>query len=200
MKMYADAPARRSRQMVGDLLLVLWVALWLELASVVHDATLALAAPGRTIAQAGGGLAGRLRDAGSAVGDLPVVGDRVRSPFDGAGQAADQIAGAGTAQVHAVEHLAFWLGLCVGAVPILLLVAVYVPFRVRFAREATAAQRFVDSSADLDLFALRAMANQPMHRLARVSDDPVAAWRAGDPKVVRALALLELRDAGLAAP
>jgi hypothetical protein len=71
---------------------------------------------------------------------------------------------------------------------------------VRFAREATAAQRFVDSSADLDLFALRAMANQPMHRLARVSDDPVAAWRAGDPEVVRALALLELRDAGLAAP
>ncbi|NUR07136.1 MAG: hypothetical protein HOQ45_09005 [Nocardioidaceae bacterium] len=200
MKLYADGPVRRTRQVMGDLLLVLWAALWVRLAMVVHDATLALAAPGRKIADAGGGLAGRLRDAGSAVGDLPVVGDQARSPFEGAGRAADKIADAGTAQVEAVQHLAFWLGLCVGAIPILVLVLVYVPFRVRFVREASAGQRFIDESADLDLFALRAMANQPMHRLARVSPDPVRDWRAGDPDVVRALALLELRDSGLAPP
>jgi hypothetical protein len=58
----------------------------------------------------------------------------------------------------------------------------------------------MDSSADLELFALRAMANQPMHRLARVSSDPVRAWRNGDRDVVRALAILELGDAGLSAP
>ena len=200
MKLYADGPARRTRQMVGDLLLVLWVVLWLWLANVVHDATLALAAPGRSIESAGSGLAERLRDAGGAVSDIPLVGDQVSSPFDGAGRAADQIAAAGTAQVHAVEHLAFWLGLIVGALPILVLVAVYVPLRWRFVREATAGQRFVDSAADLELFALRAMANQPMHRLARVSPDPVAAWRQGDQQVVRALAVLELDDAGLTPP
>jgi hypothetical protein len=44
------------------------------------------------------------------------------------------------------------------------------------------------------------MANQPLHRLARISDDPVAAWRAGHPDVVRALATLELEDAGLRVP
>jgi hypothetical protein len=44
------------------------------------------------------------------------------------------------------------------------------------------------------------MANQPMHRLARISADPVRAWREGDAEVVRALALLELRDAGLRPP
>ncbi|NUS52106.1 MAG: hypothetical protein HOQ22_13840, partial [Nocardioidaceae bacterium] len=82
MKLYADGPVRRTRQVMGDLLLVLWAALWVRLAMVVHDATLALAAPGRKIADAGGGLAGRLRDAGSAVGDLPVVGDQARSPFE----------------------------------------------------------------------------------------------------------------------
>ena len=73
----------------------------------------------------------------------------------------------------------------------------YLPLRWRFVREATAGQRFVDSGSDLDLFALRAMANQPLHRLARISDDPVRAWRDGDPDVVRALAVLELRDVGL---
>jgi hypothetical protein len=179
---------------------VVWVVLWIRLAGVVHDATLGLATPGRRIETAGGGLAGRLRDAGSAVSRVPLVGDRVRSPFDGAGRAADQLAAAGASQVHAVEHLAFWLGIVVGAVPVLVALAVHVPGRWRFVRAATAGRRFVDASADLDLFALRAMANQPLHRLASISADPVRAWRDGDRVVVRRLALLELRDAGLAAP
>lgn len=200
MKLYADAPAHRSRQVVGDVLLALWVAVWVELALVVHGATLALATPGEQIEQAGTGLAGKLRDAGSSVGGIPLVGDDVRAPFDGAGDAADQIAAAGAAQVDAVHTLAFWLGLAVAAIPILVLLAVYLPLRWRFVREATAGQRFVDSGSDIDLFALRAMANQPLHRLARISDDPVGAWRDGDPTVVRALAVLELRDVGLRPP
>ena len=200
MKVYADGSVRRTRQMTGDILLVLWVVLWLKLAYVVHDATLALATPGRKIEAAGGGLAVKLRDAGSAVGDVPLVGDKVRSPFDGAGKAADQIADAGASQVEAVQHLAYWLGITVGALPILLVVLVYLPLRWKFVREASAGQRFIDASADLDLFALRAMSHQPMHRLARISSDPVRAWRDGDADVVRALAVLELKDAGLAPP
>jgi len=200
MKMYADGPARRTGQMLGDLLLVAWIGLFVWLADIVHDAALALAVPGREIEEAGGGLAERLRDAGSAVGDVPLVGDEVRTPFDGAGRAADQIAAAGAAQVEAVQDLATWLGVTVAAVPILVALLGYLPRRLRFVREATAGQRFVDASADLDLFALRAMANQPMHRLARISTDPVRAWRSGDAEVVRALAVLELKDAGLSPP
>ena len=67
-------------------------------------------------------------------------------------------------------------------------------------RRATAAQRFIDAEPDLDLFALRAMANQPMPRLAKVSDDPAGAWRRGDLDVIHALALLELKDSGLRPP
>jgi hypothetical protein len=200
MKLYADAPGHRARQVLGDVLLALWVAVWVKLALVVHEATLALAVPGEQIERAGTGLAGKLRDAGSSVGGIPLVGDDVRAPFDGAGDAADQIAAAGSAQVDAVHTLAFWLGLAVATIPILVLVAVYVPLRWRFVREATAGQRFMDSGSDIDLFALRAMANQPLHRLARVTDDPVRAWRDGDPGVVRELALLELRDVGLRPP
>ena len=85
-------------------------------------------------------------------------------------------------------------------VPIVLVVGVWLALRLRFVRRATAAQRFLDAAADLDLFALRALAGQPMHRLARVSDDPAGGWRTQDPAVVRALALLELRDCGLRPP
>jgi hypothetical protein len=200
MKLYADAAPRRTRQLTGDLLLVLWVVLWVRIALVVRDATLALAAPGRQIEEAGTGLAARLRDAGATVGDVPLVGDEVRAPFDGAGSAADRIADAGAAQVEAVQTLAFWLGLAVAAIPILIVLAAYLPPRWRFVRAATAGQRFMDSTQDLHLFALRAMANQPMHRLARVSPDPVGAWRRGEADVVRSLAELELRDVGLRVP
>lgn len=200
MKLYADSPARRSRQLLGDVLLVVWVYLWVRVAGAVHDATLSLARPGEEIAAAGTGLAERLRDAGGAVGGIPLVGDEVRAPFEGAGGAADRIAAAGHAQVAAVETLAFWLGWAIGAIPVLLALAAYLPLRWRFVRQATAGRRFVDNDDDLDLFALRAMARQPLHRLARVSDDPAAAWRRGDRDVVRALAALELRDTGLGLP
>lgn len=200
MKLYADSDGRRSLQLLGDLLLVGWLYLWVQVALVVRDATLSLARPGREIAEAGGGLAGQLREAGRTVGDLPLVGDEVRAPFEGAGGAADRIAAAGQAQAEAVTTLAFWLGLAVGAIPILIALAVYLPLRWRFVRQATAGARFIDNSDDLDLFALRAMSRQPLHRLARISDDPAGAWRRGDPDVVRALAALELKDSGLAVP
>lgn len=200
MKMYADTPVRRTLQLLGDLMLVAWVYLWVKTALVVRDATLLLGEPGEELSDAGTGMAEQLRSAGGAVGDLPLVGDEVRAPFDGAGGAADRIAAAGDAQVAAVEELAFWLSLAIGAIPVLIALAGYLPLRWRFVRQATAGRRFVDSSDDLDLFALRAMARQPLHRLSRISDDPAGAWRAGDRDVVRELAALELRDSGLAVP
>jgi hypothetical protein len=200
MKLYADSPVRRSLQLLADVALVVWIFVWVQTALVVRDATLALGQPGAQIDQAGTGLADRMREAGGAVGDVPLVGDRARAPLDGAGDAAEQIAAAGRAQVEAVGTLAFWLGLAVGAIPVLIALAIHLPLRWRFVREATAGRRYVDSAADLDLFALRAMARQPLHRLARISDDPAAAWRRGDTEVVRALAVLELRHSGLSLP
>jgi hypothetical protein len=200
MKLYADAPGHRLRQLVGDVLLIAWVITWIVVARAVHDATMLLGRPGEELTQAGTGLAARMRDAGSVVADTPLVGDRLAGPFEGAGAAADRVAAAGVAQVDAVDRLATWLSLAIGAIPVLVLLAVYVPLRWRFVREATAGQRFIDTAEDLDLFALRALARQPMHRLAVVSDDPAGAWRRRDADVVRRLAVLELRDVGLRPP
>jgi hypothetical protein len=199
LTLYAGNQVHRARQLLGDFLLALWVVTWVRLADSVGEATNKLAAPGRQIEGAGTELADRMRDAGSAVSGTPLLGDELRSPFDGAGSAADGLAAAGTAQVEAVGMLAFWLELSVALIPVLLAAAVYLPFRFRFVRRATAGRRFVDSADDLDLFALKALANQPLHRLARISDDPAGAWRTGDRDVVRRLAELELRDVGLKA-
>ena len=200
MKIYSDLPVRRTLQISGDILLVLWIWLWVSIADTVHDATLGLAKPGRQIDESATGLAGQLRDAGESISRVPIVGDDVQKPFDGAGGAADNLAAAGRAQVEAVQTLAFWLGIAVALIPVLIALAVYLPPRVRFVRRATAGKRFLDSAADLDLFALRAMTNQPLHVLAGVSDDPAGDWRDRDLDVVRCLAQLELRDCGLRAP
>lgn len=200
MKLYADTPVRRTRQVAGDLLFVLWLVLWVYVAGVVHDATTELAGPGRQAERAAERLSGGLGDARDSLADVPLVGERVAAPFDLATDASDELAQASREQVRAVESLAFWLGLSIATMPTVLVAAFYLPGRVRFARRASAGQRFVDSADDLDLFALRALATQPMHVLARVSDDPAGAWRDRDPAVIARLAELELRSVGLRPP
>ncbi|MFL6002145.1 MAG: hypothetical protein ACJ72P_04980 [Nocardioides sp.] len=200
MKLYADTPARATRQVLADVLFLLWLLMWVMAGNAVHDATLELAGPGRQTQDSATSLAESMQDAGDALDDVPIVGDSARAPFDQAAEASGALADAGQAEVEAVEGLAFWLRLAVTLIPILVIGALFVPVRWRFVREATAGQRFVDAEADLQLFALRAMSNQPMHQLARVSADPVGAWQRGDRDVVHALAKLEMRSLGLKPP
>lgn len=200
MKVYSDAAGQRFGQFIGDVMLGCWVVVCISLGVVVYRVTDALGTPGRKAAAAGDSLAGGFRDLADPAGDVPAVGNKLRAPIDGAAAAADRLAQAGRDQAHAVEQLAIVLALVTAGLPILFAVLIWVPRRIRFSRRATAAQKYIDSAADLRLFALRAMANQPMHRLARISDDPVAAWQNGDTAVIDELATLELRATGLKPP
>lgn len=200
MKLYSEVGAQRFGQLFGDLMLVVWILVCTELGLLVFRITNALGAPGRKAAEAGDGLAGDLRKLSEPIGKVPAVGDQLRAPIDGAAGAAGKLAEAGRDQAHAVEQLAYVLtGVTIG-LPVLFALLIWLPRRIRFSRRATAARKFIDSAADLDLFALRAMANQPMHKLAKISDDPVSAWREGDSAVIAELADLELRSTGLKAP
>lgn len=200
VKLYSDVGSQRFGQLFGDLLLLGWIAVCTALGLAVFRVTNALGAPGRKAAEAGDGLAADLREMSGPVGKVPLVGDELRAPVDGAAGAAAKLAEAGRDQAHAVEQLAYLLaGVTIG-LPVLCALLIWLPRRIRFSRRATAAQRFIDSADDLELFALRAMANQPMHRLAKITDDPVRAWRDGDAAVVIRLANLELRSSGLRLP
>ena len=200
MILYAQTPWRRARQLLGDLLVLGWVVLWVRVGQWVYDVVGQLAAPGRTLEDAGSSLAESLTSAGDTVARVPLIGDDVRAPFTAAGGAADSIAAAGVEVQEGVHQMALLLGLTVAAVPILLVAGVWLVVRARFVSRARAAGRILDSAADLDLFALRALATQPVRALARVSDDPANAWRRRDPEVVRSLAALELRSLGLREP
>ncbi len=200
MKLYADTPARRTRQIVSDVWMLFWIVLWIWIGVKIDDLVMNLAVPGRKLAEAGDGFEGGLLDAGDKVADVPLIGENIRTPFEKASEAGGALRGAGEAQVDAVDKLATFLGVTIAVMPILILLVLWAPIRIRFIRQATSAQKFIDAAPDLDLFALRALARQPMTELARVHDDPSGMWRAKDPAVVRALAALELKETGLRPP
>ncbi len=196
MKIYADAPVRRGRQLLTDGVVVLWVVLWVQLGRVVFHAVDALAAPGRALQSAGGGLSRSLGDAAGRARELPLVGSPLAGPLSAAARAADDVAGAGAAQQTAVAHLALVLGLVVALLPIALMLLRWLPQRVSWVRTATAAARSRDH-LDEDLLALRALAHRPLWELQRIDPRPGAAYAGGDRTVVARLARLELDALGL---
>lgn len=200
MKLYSDLTGRRTAQVLADLFVFGWVCLWVYAGLAVRDATLALRAPGERLRETGQSLDDSMTSVGDLVQDVPFVGDQLQGPFYDAAGAGETMVSTGSDLVAAVERLAMLLGVVTAVVPVLIVVGIWGLLRARFVRRATAAQRFIDADADLDLFALRAMARQPMHRLARISEDPAGAWRRRDPVVVPALARLELRSSGLRPP
>ena len=200
MVLYSEIPARRARQIVGDVWLVAWSALWVWAAFRLHDLVMNLATPGLAIASGATDLAGNISSAGDSISQVPLVGETLGAPFDGMSSAALSIADAGQATADAVSLLARFLSISLAVLGIMSFAVFWVPIRLLFIRRATAARRFVDANEDLDLFALRAMARQPLHVLARISDDPAGAWRRQDRGVIDALAALELREEGLRPP
>lgn len=201
MKVYADRPVWATNQVLGDLLVVGWVAFWVWAATKTHHAVEELAGPGRQAEDAGRSLQSSLGDAAGKVGGIPVAGDSLRSPFDHAAGAGKGLADAAVAYQHAVDRLALISGLLVALVPIAVLLALWLPRRVAWIRMASATRRLARSggAGARDLFALRALVRQPVEALAKVADDPAAGWRTYDREVVSALADLELRSLGLRA-
>lgn len=200
MKLYADLPAQRTRQVVADVLVLAWVLLWVQVARTVHEVISRLAAPGRTLEQAGTNLEDGLASVGESMADVPLLGDQLRAPFDAAGGAAGSITQAGIDLQAVVAQVATVAAWWTAGWPILVVVTLWLVRRIRFARRAGAARTLVAAGADLDLFALRALARLPLTTLAAVSADPAGDWRRGDPAVVRHLAALELRSVGLKPP
>ena len=200
MSLYARPSWKLIRQVTGDVLALAWCIGWWFTGRFADSVIRGLAEPARQTAGAAHGLRQNFLDAARAMEQVPMAGPALRQPFDSAAQGLGQIIDSAQQQVDALEQVATLTGWLAFLIPTLIVIAFWVPHRVRFALSSAAARRFIDAQPDLDLLALRALATQPFHRLAAISADPLGAWRSGDKAVVDALAELELRRNGWTHP
>jgi hypothetical protein len=197
---YSRRPGRLAGQIMGDLFVLVWAVVWGGIGIFVNQMIAVLAVPARETARTARKLMENFAEAGEQASRVPGVGEDLGRPFDAASVTLTNLIAAADEQVESIERLALIGGWVAFGIPVAMVVALWLPRRIRFYRQARASQAFLDSTADLDLFALRAMASQPLYVLAAVSDDPVKAWRDGDRGVIDELAAIELRRNGLRLP
>lgn len=194
---YSTRPVRFLAQLFSDFVVLSWTAIWVLVGIAVYDAISTIVAAGRQVEGGTHGVADSLASAGHGAQQIPLVGDTVSKPLNSAGQAAQQITGA----LHNLNDTASWLAillaLAVVAVPILLVALPWLFLRLRFFRRKWVVTGLAATPAGERLLALRALTNRPPAKLAKVSPDPVGAWRREDPGIIHALAALELRSAGI---
>jgi len=195
--MYADRLPTAVRQVLTDVLVVVWVYAWIRAGIWINDMVEKLGVPGQKLQEAGTGIAGSLTEVGGKVGRVPLVGDELTGPFNSAAGAAQTLAEAGRQQQEAVDNIALVLALLIIAMPLAVVLFVWLPLRVRWMRRAGVARRVRAEPAGQDLLALRALVSRPLNELAKLGPDIAQSWRNGDAEAVRALAALELKDLGL---
>ena len=197
MSLYSDFAAARTRQIIADIVGIVSVAIVIIVGITVTTAIRAFAAFGRDLEAAGVGFQTGLSDAADALGDVPLIGDGIRGPFDLAAGAGEAVASAGRGQQALVETIAVGTGALITIVPLLFIALVWVLPRVRFARRSSELRTLIAKGLSADTLAVRALGRASLRELSAVHPDPAAAWRARDADAVRALAAIELRRAGI---
>jgi len=195
---YATTPGRLTAQVVSDLLVGLWTALWVFVGLGVHHAVAAIAGVGTQVRDGATGIADNLNSAGDSANRIPLVGDTVSTPLRAASEAALDLAGAGQSLNTTATWLAVLLAIAVAAPPIMAVAMPWLFLRIQFFRRKWTVIALAQTPAGEQLLALRALANRPLRKLTEVDGDPVGAWRREEPAAVRGLAALELRSAGVA--
>ncbi len=195
MRLYSDAPARRRRQQISDGLVGLWVLFWCWQGWSVGAAVHAGARPTRraeALTEDIGIDLGRIAD---FIGGVPLMGQSLGDLVVSAQLKVQQLAVLAGEATATIEGIGWKAGLGVAVTPSVLLLASYLPARIRFVRRANH-----DGPVDVELEALRALVQQPAAVLHSLVDDPVGGWQRRDPHAVAALAAHQLRHDGVRPP
>lgn len=196
MRLYAELPARRARQLVGDLLLLVWVAAAVTVATVTGLALWRLG--NRTTALAGqtASAASQLRSSADTVASVPLVGGQVATPLRSLGQTFTSLGSGLAGDTAALHRAGVAAGVAIAVLGVAVPVLAWFLTRGRWVRRAGALRgRLTDD--DLEALAVAAVATAGLRTLHRLPAGTVLAWRAGDPAARRAVAALGLRSLGL---
>jgi len=184
---------RGPRLLALDLLLVLWVLLWLWLGIRVGQEVSGLAELSDRVTSTGAAIEAVGGTLGS-LSDVPLVGGGIGESAERITDAGRGAAAKGRESRETIESLSILLGLAIALVPTLPLLALYAPLRLARRREAVAI-REVGARVDSDpavrgMLAERARATMPLAALMREVPEP---WSAGDAELARAALRWERR-------
>ncbi|MET7791159.1 hypothetical protein ACFYSJ_38680 [Streptomyces sp. NPDC005248] len=199
MRLYAQTPARRSRQVLADLIAAALIYGAVKLALAVHDAIERLAEPGRKAESAGNSLSDGLVDAGDAASKVPFVGGQLKKPLKSAAEAGTGLADAGRSLQDTVGHVATLTTVALIVIPVVFVLLLWLPPRLRWIRRSAVTRRLAADPGGADLLALRVLTGS-QRELAALPTPPggfADAWRRGDEQVIADLAAIGLRQAGL---
>lgn len=197
MKLYSDFGTRRVYQVLGDVAAVAVIVVGIVVAVAIHNAIAAFKGIGADVTRSGDDFSSTMTDIGSKLSGVPLIGGGISAPFATASDAGGTLADAGTNWQNGVEHLATLVGWTVAALVVLVVLVGWVRPRVVGAVRRAAIAKLASVSPSLDLLAFRALATRPAKAVTRLDEDVVAAWRRGDPEVIRRLAALELKASGV---
>ncbi|MFI7007471.1 hypothetical protein [Streptomyces sp. NPDC050145] len=184
---YAHQPGRRTRQILGDGAVLLWSGGWASAAVAAH----------RLISQPD-------RPAPHANARLPLLGPRVNGTLHDVALAGDRLADASPAGPAPAQALALLAAVALFVVPVALLLALWLPRRLRWVRQAAAARDLAATEDGRELLALRTLL-RPLDDVGRTAGalpdstpgSLAEGWREGDPATLDALAEAELVRLGL---
>ena len=198
MRIYAEQRGRAARQLLADVLVLIWVVLVVEIARAAFRLIARLQGPGQGLKGAGEAIHDAFLNAAQRAVKAPLIGDGLASAFHVGARAGDSLTSSGRAFSDTVSTLAFGTAVAIVLIGVLPPVLVWLTLRIRWIAAARSA--LAVRATDLDLLALRALTRRPMQQLLSICPDPAAAWRRDDRAALRKLAALELRMLGLREP
>ncbi len=183
---------------VLDVLVLVWIAIWVTVAVNVSRQVAELSAIATPITDVGSTMAESGR-ALAALGGLPFVGRDLSGIAVSANQAAADANATGASLRAQIDGIGRLIGGFVAAVPVVIVLALYLPRRVGQALEITFVRRALRSGDPMldEFLAHRALYTLPLRRLRRVSRSP---WRDAASGSHRALADAELKRLGVRRP
>jgi hypothetical protein len=200
MRLEAGLLPGRGTIRVLDVLLTLWVALWIAVGVLAGNELRELRTLSETVVGAGTALdqTGRALE---TIGEVPLVGEGPAELGRRVREEAAEMQAAGRSSSESIRNLGLLLGLAIAVIPATPVLGFYLPLRLRRAREAGAlAERLASGGLDPgleELLARRAIHTLPYHVLLAVSADPFEDLRT---ERFDRLARAELRRLGLDAP
>ncbi len=185
LKIYPDLALPRLGYLLADLLTLLWIASCLWTGTVVYSAVMTLEVIARGIIATGQQADATLTQVQGTLASLPLVGSGLHDALNPVHSVPQGLIAQGRADVIAIQHLAFWLAVIAGGVPLALVLARFIPWRIRASRGFRSLDTLLrqpgahQSTATMQVLAGRALYTLPYDHLLRYSPDPIAEWSEG---------------------